>query len=81
MQRRMLLAALATPALLPAIARAQSNWPDKPIRFIVPFAPGGTTDIMARVLAPRMTQGLGVSVVVENRGGARTTSSCPMATR
>ncbi len=57
-------------AMLAAPALAQANWPDKPIRFIVPFAPGGTTDILGRVLAPRLTQGLGVSVVVENRGGA-----------
>ncbi|WP_439552622.1 Bug family tripartite tricarboxylate transporter substrate binding protein [Falsiroseomonas sp.] len=66
--RRALLAAGG--AMLAAPALAQANWPDKPIRFIVPFAPGGTTDILGRVLAPRLTQGLGVSVVVENRGGA-----------
>ncbi|MBX9593038.1 MAG: tripartite tricarboxylate transporter substrate binding protein [Roseomonas sp.] len=66
--RRALLAAGGT--MLAAPALAQATWPDKPIRFIVPFAPGGTTDILGRVLAPRLTQGLGVSVVVENRGGA-----------
>ncbi len=70
MRRRALLVALATPALLPCAARGQGSWPDRPIRFIVPFTPGGTTDIMARVLAPRMTSALGVSVVVENRAGA-----------
>ncbi|WP_270938604.1 Bug family tripartite tricarboxylate transporter substrate binding protein [Falsiroseomonas oryzae] len=69
MRRRTLIAAVAATLPAPAL-RAQGNWPDRPIRFIVPFAPGGTTDIMARVLAPRMTTGLGVSVVVENRAGA-----------
>jgi tripartite-type tricarboxylate transporter receptor subunit TctC len=78
MNRRALLAA---PLLLPAIARAQGAWPDRPIRFVVPFAPGGTTDIMARVLAPRMTAGLGVSVVVENRGGAGGTVGHEMVVR
>jgi tripartite-type tricarboxylate transporter receptor subunit TctC len=59
----LLLAPLATPA------RAQA-WPNRPLRFIVPFAPGGTTDILARMLAPRMAEAIGQPVVVENRGGA-----------
>jgi tripartite-type tricarboxylate transporter receptor subunit TctC len=77
MLRRTLLAALA----LPSIARAQAEWPEKPIRFVVPFTPGGTTDIMARVLAPRMSQGLGVPVVVENRAGAGGTVGHEMVVR
>src|SRR2546423_11958398 len=52
-----------------ASAWAQS-WPQKPVRFIVPFPPGGATDISARLLGEKLTQIWGQSVVIENRGGA-----------
>ena len=49
---------------------AQEKWPSKPITYVVPFAAGGTTDILGRLIAQRLSLTLGVPVVVENRGGA-----------
>ncbi|HEX2333575.1 MAG TPA: tripartite tricarboxylate transporter substrate-binding protein [Burkholderiales bacterium] len=63
------IAAFLFGALLAASALAQS-WPQKPVRFIVPFPPGGATDISARLLGEKLTQIWGQSVVIENRGGA-----------
>src|SRR5215468_121375 len=57
-------------ALLPASVRGQERFPAKTIRIIVPFPAGATTDMLARLFAQRMTEGLGQSVVVENVGGA-----------
>ena len=61
--------ALIGAALVSMTAAAQS-WPQKPVRFIVPFAPGGATDIAARMLGEKLTQMWGQSVVIENRAGA-----------
>jgi len=71
MHRRHLLSAAAL-ALLAAsgAAQAQEAYPSKPIRFIVPYPPGGPTDLMARLLQPELQQRLGVTIVIENRGGA-----------
>ena len=63
------------------LANAQALYPAKPIRFIVGFPPGGTNDIVARVLAPKLTEYLGQTVVVENRGGANTAIACEMFVR
>ena len=61
-------AGLASSIISPT-ALAQSTWPSKPIRFVVPFAPGGTSEVVARSVAVELTKQLGVSVYVENKPG------------
>jgi len=56
-------------AVLGAGAQAQ-DWPAKPVRFIVPYPPGGGTDVIARIVQPRLQEALGQTIVIENRGGA-----------
>lgn len=70
MKRRGLVAASAGGLMLPGILRAQNGWPDKPIRLIVAWPPGGSTDTVARIFQPRLQEALGKPVVIENRGGA-----------
>jgi tripartite-type tricarboxylate transporter receptor subunit TctC len=61
---------MATLMAAPLAATAADNWPSQPIRFIVPFPPGGPTDLMARMISEPLAQKLGTTVVVENRAGA-----------
>jgi tripartite-type tricarboxylate transporter receptor subunit TctC len=68
MRRRLLLAATAAP-LAGRAARAQRGFPERAVRIIVPYGPGGSSDIVARILAQRATEITGQSFLVENRGG------------
>jgi len=70
--RRTCLVSLALFALGAAsgLAQAQSAWPSRPVKIVVPFAPGGTTDILARAVAPELAKAFGQAFVIENRAGA-----------
>ena len=67
--RRTILAGAPAAALLPAAARAQGAFPERTVRYIVPFPPGGLTDIMARLVGQKLSEIWGKPVVVENRAG------------
>ena len=71
-RRRLLASAsvLCVAGLLPFASLAQGAWPAKPVRIVVPFAAGGTTDILARAVAQELTKSLGQSFVVDNKPGA-----------
>jgi tripartite-type tricarboxylate transporter receptor subunit TctC len=73
MRRAMMAAAttLGLLAALPSAVQAQAgSYPDKPIRFLVPYPPGGGTDVIARIVQQRFAQALGQQIVIENKGGA-----------
>ncbi len=69
--RRLVMSAMACVLGLAALpAAAQQGWPNKPVRIVVPFAAGGTTDILARAIAPELSKAFGHQFIVDNRAGA-----------
>jgi len=78
------LAALCAAALALGAGAAPvlaQKYPDKPVRLLVPFAPGGGTDVLARFISVKLSENLGVSVVIDNRGGAGGTVGSELAAR
>ena len=70
----------ALTGILPGPATAQ-NYPSRSIRYIVPFPPGGGTDIVARALAPRLLESAGITLIIDNRGGGGTVVGAEIAAR
>ncbi len=74
MQRRTLFALTAGGLAAPHLLRAQGSqagaWPERPVRLVIPFPPGGSTDTIARIFQPKLSEALGRPVVIDNRGGA-----------
>ncbi|MEO3474536.1 tripartite tricarboxylate transporter substrate binding protein [Roseomonas sp. CAU 1739] len=66
-RRRSVVAGLLA---MPGLARAQASWPDRPVRFIVPYSAGGVADTIARIMQPRVAENLGQSFLIDNRTGA-----------
>src|SRR5258708_14199723 len=81
MKRKLALWAALALALGPAVSPAQSGYPNRSVKIIVPFAPGGASDFVARIMQPRLSELLGQPIVIENRGGAAGTIGMEVAAR
>jgi tripartite-type tricarboxylate transporter receptor subunit TctC len=81
MKRKLAVWAALALALCPALSLAQSSYPNRPVKIIVPFAPGGASDFVGRIMQPRLSELLGQQIVIENRGGAAGTIGMEVAAR
>lgn len=70
LKRRELLAAAAATIALPAMAQSKDAWPSKPIRIVVPYPPGGSSDIIARAISIQLAEALKQTVIIDNKPGA-----------
>jgi tripartite-type tricarboxylate transporter receptor subunit TctC len=81
MKRKIALWAALAVVLCPGPSLAQSGYPNRPVRIIVPFAPGGASDFVGRIIQPRLSELLAQPIVIENRGGAAGTIGMEVAAR
>src|SRR5947199_4865344 len=81
LNRRRFLGATAAMLAAPSVSRAAGEWPTKPVRIVVPFTPGGSTDITARLVGNRLQEVWGQTVVIENKGGAGGNIAADMAAK
>ncbi len=81
MKRRTLFGTALAAGMAPAVLRAEARWPNRPIRLIVPYTPGGVADTVGRLVANGMQEKLGQPIVVENRGGANGTIGSDVAAK
>jgi tripartite-type tricarboxylate transporter receptor subunit TctC len=81
MKRKLAVWAALVLALCPVLSLAQSSYPNRPVKMIVPFAPGGASDFVGRIMQPRLSELLGQQIVIENRGGAAGSIGVEVAAR
>ena len=81
MKRKLAVWAALALALCPALSPAQSSYPNRAVKIIVPFAPGGASDFVGRIMQPRLSELLGQQIVIENRGGAAGSIGMEVAAR